>query len=125
MGQGKIAIIAPQRICGDVRDDDLLRTIRRRSARPGRRPDRYAVDGIRVGLRQARGATMPQPIAVDQENGSEHVGSLLLHEPTKTIEYVTERVTSRDHLESAFLSGQQRFGALAMVDVGGDAVPLP
>ena len=124
VGQREVAIGGPQRVGGDVLDDDLPPVVRGRSTGSGARGDDGAVDGIRVSLREARGRTVPEAVAVEQQDRREGIRRLLLDQPAQTVQDPSQRIASSDHLEDPFLSREQRFGALAIVDVRRDAIPL-
>ncbi len=72
--EGEVLEVGPQRVCGDVLDDHLLVEVGRGAARPDRRPDLDAVDGLVVVVGQARRGPVQEPRArlVAQQDRGEH-----------------------------------------------------
>src|SRR3989442_11518429 len=62
--QGQITVFSPQRISGDVGDDDLLSEEGGPSARSRPRADGSAVKGTGVAGRKAGSRAVPKPVAI-------------------------------------------------------------
>ena len=74
MRGGQVAIVLPQRIVHDVCDDDGLSPIDGGAARADLGTDAHAVDGLCIGLGEARRRAVPQagPVFVEQQDGAEY-----------------------------------------------------
>ena len=67
---------------------------------------------------------MPQAISLQEQNGRDNIRQLCFDQLAERIENRRQRITFGDHLENAFLSGQQSFSPLSIFNVGQSSIPL-
>ena len=74
MRQREIFEVGPERITGDVLDEDGLASKGRRAARTDVRFDRDSIDRAVVFDRQARPRTVPEmnAVVIQQQHGTDH-----------------------------------------------------
>src|ERR1051326_6155211 len=110
MCQGHISIVVPQRVCGDVADDDRLPEVGGPTARTCLRADGPAVERTGVAGREAWTRAVPKTVAlrVQQKDRTKRTGGNLLHQPANPVKDRRKRFTLRDHFEQPILSGEQR-----------------
>ena len=113
------AVVDPERVGVDVRDDDLSVEVCRRAARADLGPDGDTIHAVIEGVRQARCRAVPQvhPIGVHQENRTECVGQLLLQAEHQRIQELGRRGRAHDELEGAHLPIEQLLRPLALAEV--------
>ena len=106
MCQGQFAIIVPQRVCGDVADNDGLPEVGGPPARTCLWADGSAFEGTGVAGRKAGSRAVPKPAAirVQQKNRTKRTAGNLLHQPANPVEDRRKRFTLRDHFEQPILS---------------------
>ena len=66
MGQGDVAIVGPERIVGDVRNDYRLCAIGCRAARSRCRTNGQAIDCVGIGLGKTGRGSVPKTIAIQE-----------------------------------------------------------
>ena len=117
------AVISPERVGADVRDDDLPVGIGRRAARAGRGPDGGAIDQAAVGGRQARRRAVPQmhAIGVQQEDGTERARHLLFQAKHQPVQHRGQRGGAHNQFHGALFPLHQLLRALALGDVNARA----
>ena len=121
VGEGHVAEGVPERVARDVGDDDRAARERGRPARADGRADRRAVDRGAVRGREARRGSVPEAIALEQEDGAEHSRGLLLDERAERREDVGKRGPDRDHLEDPGLPAQHERDAVPLAALPGVA----
>src|SRR6185295_10134228 len=128
VGLCEISVVDPKRIVGDVRDDYRLATKRGRAARPGSWTNGSPVDGIAVGLGQARCGPVQKVFAVfvQYEDRGHHLDiGPLFYGAQQFIQDVRKRSAGRNlgkHAPFGFdLFMQSLFRVLVLGDVAGDA----
>src|SRR2546425_3484279 len=112
--QGHISIVVPQRVCGDVTDNDGLPEVGGPPARTCLWADGSAVEGPGVAGRKAGSRAVPKPAAirVQQKDRTKGTAGNLLHQPANPVEDRRQSLTLRDHFEQPILSGEQRLSLL-------------
>ena len=91
--------VPPERIAGDVGDDDLTHVVRGGAAGADRRADRNAVDrlGVRPGKARSSSVTEVDAIPVEQQDRREHpVPGAALDEPRERLEHGRQRRSRGD-----------------------------
>ena len=116
-------VILPQRVGHDIGDDDGFPPICGRAARASFRANGHTIDGLGVGIRQARRGAVPQPGSrfVKQQDGAEDPLELGFNEKNETLEHVAEWGAHCDHLEDLRLPVAQGVRQLALGNVARDS----
>ena len=119
MPQTELAIIGPQRICGDVRNDHLLCAVSGRPARTCAGADDGAIDCLRIGFWQAGRCAVPELVCfrVQQKDRRERAAVQFFDESAQGMEDEGASFPLGNHFEKPFLAGQQQLGPLALGDV--------
>ena len=97
----KLAIVRPQRIVGDVGDDDGLAAVSGRAAR-ARHWGRWRRRRWRAGrppAGSARAAAADGAVLVEQQDGAENAAELQFDQPREASSTASKRRAHRDHFE--------------------------
>ena len=119
MREREVTEISPQRIGGDIRDDDLFAPEDGRAAGADVWADDHSINGAIEFIPQARSRAMPEvhAIRVEQQHGADHVRRLRFQQTQQIAERFRQWHSQRDLLQDLFLSVDERFGLLAFGDV--------
>lgn len=117
MGEG--AEIPPERIGGDIGDDDLGAAKHGGAARTDAGAGGDAVDRAAILDGQARGGAVAEvhAIAVEHEKGAQHAGAAALGEAADGVERSGEGLAGGDPFEEAALGGEEGVRVFARGDI--------
>jgi hypothetical protein len=119
VAKGKIAVISPKRILGNVRHDDLASRESRSPAGTDGRSDRHAIDRLGIYLREAGRRTMAQveSVTIEKQNGTARPWRKLLDRPTHQRQNLLQGSICGDHLQDALLGSQELFVDLTLGNI--------
>src|SRR5262245_33322588 len=116
---------SPQRVGRDVSADYRRSAIRGRAAGTGTRSNWHQLHLPSPLVRQfrTRDDIQVDAVGIHQQDRSKRTRSLILDYPAQCIEDLFQWHPGGDHLEELFLSLEQRFGSLSLVNVHIGAIP--
>src|SRR5580658_10600568 len=100
-----MANACPERVGGDIPDDDWLLSIGGGSAGPDRRADLDSINRLYVFFGQAGSGAVPQSgsVGVEQKNGAEQTGMLFFNVRGQGCQYFRQRSLGPDHSQHALV----------------------
>jgi len=123
--EGGFAVVFPERVPGDVADDDGGAAIGGGATGAGGGSDGGAVDDVDVAPRQARRGGVADLGAGlgDDENRADHLVGLVLDDAEEGVEGFVKRFAAGDHLEDLVLAVEEVFALFPfgeVADEGGE-----